>query len=96
MPCVGFLSLCCRFDKFHQGGVCLLSGSQGRYLFETFPVSRSGLALSPEWNMMTKLSQWQIRPETTILEGYASPMGIGLPGGQIQKFVLNRWDLLKP
>jgi len=68
----------------------------GRYLFETFPASRESLALSPRWNQMTRFTQWQIRPGAILVEGRASAQGIGLPGGQIQKFVPNLMDLLKP
>ena len=68
---------------------------KGRYLFETFPASRQSLALKPEWNQMTHLKQFQVRPNTTLLEGPASSMGIGVEGGQIQKYILNLDDLLE-
>jgi len=70
--------------------------AKGRYLFETFPASRASLALDPKWNGMTNFTQWQVRPGATLLEGGASPQGVGLPGGQIQKFVPNLNDLLSP
>lgn len=70
---------------------------QGRFLFETFPASRQSLALSPTWNQMSGLAQWQIRPNAIIIEGRAASQGIGLEGGQWQKFVLNpRQDLIAP
>jgi RHS repeat-associated protein len=69
----------------------------GSYLFETFPASRSSLAIKPEWNSMSGFRQFQVRPGTTILEGPASAQGPYLPGGQTQKFVLD-WknDLFSP
>lgn len=70
---------------------------QGRFLFETFPASRESLGLSPQWNQMSGFTQWQIRPGTTILEGRAASQGVGLEGGQLQKFILNpRQDLIAP
>ena len=69
---------------------------KGRYLFETFPASRQNLALKPEWNQMTFMKQFQIRPNTTILEGRASSMGSGVEGSQPQKYILNLNDLLEP
>ncbi len=62
--------------------------ARGRYLFETFPASRESLAIKPEWNQMTRLQQWQIRPGTIIIEGRVASQGPGYPGGQIQKFIL--------
>ncbi|WKJ90897.1 RHS repeat-associated core domain-containing protein [Methylomonas montana] len=70
--------------------------AKGRFLFETFPASRESLALDPKWKSMTKLTQFQIKPGATLLEGVAAPQGVGLPGGQIQKFVPNLNDLLSP
>ncbi len=70
--------------------------AKGRYLFATFPASRASLALDPQWNRMTYFTQWQIRPGAMLFEGVASPKGVGLPGGQIQKFVPNLNDLLSP
>jgi len=69
---------------------------KGRYLFETFPASRQNLALKPEWNQMTYMKQFQIRPNTKILEGRASSMGVGVEGSQIQKYILDTNDLLEP
>ena len=70
--------------------------ASGRYLFETFPASRESLALPPGWNQMTGITQWQIRPGATLIEGRAAAQGAGLPGGQMQKFVPNLGDLLRP
>jgi RHS repeat-associated protein len=70
--------------------------AKGRYLFETFPATREGLALSPKWNQMTEIQQWRIRPGATLFEGQASPQGPGLPGGQVQKFIPNLSDLDTP
>jgi hypothetical protein len=67
----------------------------GSYLFETFPASRSSLAIKPEWSTMSGFRQFQVRPGATILEGPAAAQGAYLPGGQTQKFILDwRNDLL--
>ncbi|MEK4083774.1 ribonuclease YeeF family protein [Psychrobacillus sp. FSL K6-1415] len=49
--------------------------AKGRYLFETFSpqVNRSNLALPPEWNRMTGIQQWQVKPDTIIIKGKAGP-----------------------
>ena len=73
------------------------SRPHGGYLFETFPASRSSLAIKPEWSTMSGFKQFQVRPGTTILEGSAAPQGPYLPGGQTQKFILDwRNNLLEP
>lgn len=73
------------------------SRAGGSYLFETFPASRSSLAIKPEWSTMTGFKQFQVRPGATILEGTAAPQGPFLPGGQTQKFILDwRTNLLEP
>ena len=43
---------------------------------------------------MTGMAQWKIRPGAMLIEGQAAAQGVGLPGGQIQKFVPNLNDLL--
>ena len=69
----------------------------GSYLFDTFPASRESLAIKPDWNTMAGFTQYQIRPGATFLEGTAAPQGPYLPGGQLQKFILDwRNDLLNP
>ena len=69
----------------------------GSYLFETFPASRSSLAIKPEWSTMSGFKQFQVRPRATILEGTAAPQGPYLPGGQTQKFIPDwRNNLLEP
>jgi hypothetical protein len=70
--------------------------AKGRWLFETFPVSRESLALRTVWNQMSRFQQWQVRPGTLMIEGRAAAQGLGLPGGAWQKFVLNTDDLLAP
>ncbi len=70
--------------------------AKGRYLFETFPASRESLAVKPEWNDMTKIQQWKVREGEPMIEGRAAGQGPCLPGGQIQKFVLNLDALSKP
>ncbi|MGV1826927.1 RHS repeat-associated core domain-containing protein [Agrobacterium vitis] len=68
---------------------------KGRYLFETFPATRETLALDPKWNQMSEFKQWQISPGSMLIEGPAAPQGLGLPGGQIQKYIPNLNDLLE-
>jgi len=69
----------------------------GGYLFETFPASRTNLAIKPEWSTMTGFKQFQIRPGATVLEGPAAPQGPYLLGGQTQKYVHDwRLNLLDP
>jgi RHS repeat-associated protein len=68
--------------------------AKGRYLFETFPAGRQGLALPPEWNQMTNITQYQVRPSATIIKGAAGPQGPNYPGGQTQLFVPNLSDLI--
>jgi RHS repeat-associated protein len=69
----------------------------GQYLFETFPASRSSLAIKPEWSSMSGFRQFQIKPDATIIEGRAAAQGAYLPGGQTQKFILDwRSDLIAP
>ena len=61
--------------------------AKGRYLFETLPATRSSLAVKPKWNLMTNIAQFKVKPERTIIEDKAAPHGLGLPGGQTQKYI---------
>ncbi|YCH29940.1 RHS repeat-associated core domain-containing protein [Erwinia sp. D4-22] len=70
------------------------ANARGRYIFETFPATRESLAVKTEWNQMTHFAQFQVRPGSVLLEGRASAQGIGLPGGQIQKYITNLDDLM--
>ena len=45
-----------------------------------------------DWNKMTNISQYKIKEGTTIFEGRASSQGLGLPGGKIQKYILDSPD----
>ena len=36
---------------------------------------------------MTNIAQFKVKSGTTIIEGNAAPQGLGLPGGQIQKYI---------
>lgn len=36
---------------------------------------------------MTNIAQFKIEPGSIIIEGKASSQGIGLPGGQTQKYI---------
>jgi RHS repeat-associated protein len=70
--------------------------AKGRYLFETFPATRESLAVKREWNDMNKVQQWKIEPGEPMIEGRASSQGPSLPGGQVQKFILDLNKLIKP
>ena len=61
--------------------------AKGRYLFETFPATRSSLAVKPKWNLLTNIAQFKVKSGITIIEGKAAPQGLGGPGGQIQKYI---------
>ena len=69
---------------------------KGRFLFETFPSSRQGLALKPEWNQMRGIKQWRIREAATLFDGRATSQGIGLEGGAMQKYIPDLGDLIEP
>ena len=80
--------------RFHDYGKT--ARAEGQYVFETFTpqTNRSGLALPPEWNGMTGIKQWQIKPGTTMVSGKASPQfwhGDQYSGGADQIFVLQPW-----
>ncbi|CAH0345750.1 T7SS effector LXG polymorphic toxin [Bacillus sp. CECT 9360] len=77
------------------------ASAKGRYLFETFThqTNRRNLALPPEWNGMTGIQQWKIRPDTTIIKGDAGPQfeqGNQYIGGSEQWYINNLEDLIKP
>lgn len=36
---------------------------------------------------MTNIAQFKVKSGTTIIEGNAAPQGLGLPGGQTQKYI---------
>jgi hypothetical protein len=72
-------------------------GSEGAWLFETFPASRESLALASEWNSMSEFRQFQVRAGTPIIQGRAAAQGPYLPGGQMQKFILEwKGGLIQP
>jgi hypothetical protein len=62
---------------------------KGRTLFETFPASIEGLAVKWKWNKMKWFKQFRIREGALIIEGRISSQGKGLPGGLIQKYILD-------
>ena len=75
--------------------------AKGRYLFETFSpqVNRSNLALPPDWNRMTGIQQWQVKPDTIIIKGKAGPqfqIGNQYIGGVEQWYITNLDSLIKP
>ncbi|WP_275658235.1 RHS repeat domain-containing protein, partial [Photorhabdus bodei] len=80
--------------RFHDFGK--RARPEGQYVFETFTpqTNRSGLALPPDWNGMTGIQQFQIKPGTTIIKGKAAPQydfGPQYTGGAEQIFVLEPW-----
>jgi len=71
----------------------------GQFLFKTFSsyTNRESLALPPSWNQMTKIKQWQLKPETIIFKGTAAPQrlkntGYTYPGGAPQIFIYQPWN----
>ena len=36
---------------------------------------------------MTNIAQFKVKSETTIIEDKAAPHGLGVPGGQTQKYI---------
>ncbi|UXK11311.1 hypothetical protein NYP80_02605 [Erwinia pyrifoliae] len=80
--------------RFHDFGKT--ARAEGQYVFETFTpqTNRAGLALPPEWNGMTGIKQWQIKPGTGMIKGRAAPQfeyGAQYSGGAEQIFVLQPW-----
>ncbi|MDI9764954.1 hypothetical protein QM327_00075 [Pantoea dispersa] len=59
--------------RFHDYGKT--ARAEGKYVFETFTpqTNKAGLALPHEWNGMTGIKQWQIKPGTTMIIGKAAP-----------------------
>lgn len=77
------------------------ASAKGRYLYETFTdlTNRKNLSLPPEWNGMTGIQQWQIRPGTIIIKGNAGPQfqyGSEYIGGMEQWYINNLDNLIKP
>ena len=65
----------------------------GQYLTPTFGplVQRETLALPPNWNSMSGIKQWQVKPGTTMITGKAAAQpaeGARYIGGADQAFVL--------
>lgn len=44
---------------------------------------------------MTDIAQFKVVPVSTIIEGKAASQGIGLPGGQIQKYINDLSNLIR-
>ena len=44
---------------------------------------------------MTNITQFKVKLGTTIIEGKAAPQGLGLPGGQTQKYINNLESLIR-
>ncbi|TDV58619.1 RHS repeat domain-containing protein, partial [Pseudomonas sp. LP_7_YM] len=72
------------------------ANAKGRYLFESFPATRESLALKTDWNQMSHISQFKVTPKSVIIEGKASAQGLGLPGGQTQKYITDLSNLVSP
>jgi RHS repeat-associated protein len=56
--------------------------------------ARSALALRPEWNQASHISEIQLAPGTQVQIGTAAPQG-ALPGGGMQMRVLNKSDIAR-
>ena len=63
--------------RFYGGGAAV----NGKYLFPTFSdhINRAGLALRPEWNSMTNISQFKIPSGTQYIYGRAASQGSYYP-----------------
>ena len=68
--------------------------AKGRYIFETFPATRESIAVKTLWNQMTSIAQFKVKSGSVILEGNASAQGVGLPGGQVQKYITDLNELM--
>ena len=44
---------------------------------------------------MTNIARFKVKPGITIIEGKAAPQGLGLPGGQIQKYINDLEGLIR-
>ncbi|BDU51685.1 RHS repeat domain-containing protein [Haliovirga abyssi] len=84
--------------RFHDFGE--KAYKSGSYLFPTFTnlTNRYGLALPPNWNLMTGLQQWQVQAGTQIITGKAASQlnyGLQYTGGEMQWWV-QRQNLIMP
>ena len=82
--------------RFYGGN----ANAEGRYLFETFTpeINRQNLALPYEWNSMTGIQQFQVKPGTTMITGSAAAQleyGSQYIGGANQWYVNCLEDLIK-
>ncbi|MDR0953452.1 MAG: hemagglutinin repeat-containing protein [Elusimicrobiota bacterium] len=68
----------------------------GPFLFPTFTnqSTRSGMAILSDWNKMTNIQQFQLRPGSVYIQGTAAPQGF-YPGGSQQIFTFPS-NLVKP
>lgn len=64
---------------------------EGRYLFPTFTnyTNRTGLALTPRFNQMSGIAQFQVKPGSTYIYGRAGSQGGTYKGGSFQLVVPN-------
>lgn len=74
---------------------------QGSYLFESFGphTNRNNLALSPNWNGMTGIKQWQVPSGTQMITGGAAPQyqfGLQYVAGANQWWIMDRTKLIEP
>lgn len=75
------------------------ASAKGRYLFKTFNplTNRNNLALPPEWNRMTGIQQFQVKPGITMIKGKAAPQfdfGNQYIGGETQWYINNLDNLI--
>jgi len=57
--------------------------------------AREGMALLTDWNAMTRMSQFQIRPGKIYFWGRAAGQGAHYTGGSLQMFIINPGYLIK-
>lgn len=79
--------------RFYGGGK---APPMGQYLFETFSplTNRANLALPRQFNTMTAIQQWRVRPGAVFFRGRVAPQleyGAQFIGGAEQIFVLEPW-----
>ena len=77
-------------------------GNKEKAIFWAERAHRNGAKLpevasqsNQKWNHMTNIAQFKVKPGTTIIEGKAVPQGLGLPGGQTQKYMNDLKGLIR-
>ncbi|WP_257666484.1 DUF6443 domain-containing protein [Parapedobacter tibetensis] len=79
--------------RFYGGA----ANQSGRYLFPTFTnyTNRNGLALPPNWNSMTGVSQFQVMPGSRYISGRTAAQGGIYSGGNYQMYINDLRNLKK-